>query len=95
MSDPTPDDPLQVVCLRVRGSENELIVPGSVFKTCWRCENQVWTSPATLASIRTVPHRFLCMECARVLSAQEGEETEIVPPSPEQLDEIRESFLEP
>jgi hypothetical protein len=95
MSEHWPDDILAVVGLRVEGSDRELIIRGSVHKACVRCESLIWISPATLQSVRAVKHGFLCMECARFLAAQDGEDTTVVPPSDLQIEEIRENLPPP
>jgi hypothetical protein len=90
-----PDDVLAVVCLRVTTARGGPVVRGSVKKACCRCESLVWTSPATLRSIPQGKFAFLCVECARTLAEQSDEETKIVPPSPEQIEEIREQLRQP
>jgi hypothetical protein len=89
VSEHWPDDVLAVVGLRVEGPAQDFIIPGSVHKACQRCESLIWASPATLASIRGVKHGFLCMECALFLRSQEQGESEVMPPSPEQIEELR------
>ena len=90
MLEPWPDDILAVVCMRVKTAGGSMVVPGSVQKTCSRCENAVWTSPATLESVRHMKHGFVCMECAQALADQDGKPPDVMPPSQLQIDELRE-----
>ena len=85
MDEPWPDDILAVACMRVDRAPQ--VIPGSVFKTCWKCEAQVWTSPATLEHVRDKKHRFLCMECALAQAAQD-KDSQFEQPTPAQLKEL-------
>jgi len=89
MDEPWPDDILAVACMRVDRAPQ--VIPGSVFKTCWKCEAQVWTSPATLEHVRDKKHRFLCMECALAQAAQD-KDSQFEQPTPAQLKELLEAL---
>ena len=86
MDEPWPDDVLAVTCLRVETPST--VVPGSLVKTCWRCETAIWVSPATLQHVRDKPHRFLCMECTQVYTAQD-KDAKMEPVTPEQFEELK------
>jgi hypothetical protein len=81
-----PDDILAVACVRVR--DTDLVVPGSLVKTCSQCEAAIWVSPATREHIKDKAHRFVCMECMIEL-ADKDNDPQVTPVTDEQLAEIR------
>lgn len=90
MADSKPeDDILNVACMRVKDSD--LVVPGSLQKSCTICERAIWVSPATLAHIRDKPHRFLCIPCM-METAKEDDDNEIAMVMPEQIEELKMTF---
>jgi hypothetical protein len=89
MDEPWPEDILAVTC--VRADQRTSIVPGSLVKTCWRCECSVWVSPATMAHVRSQPHRFLCMECMMHYAAQEPEQP-VAEFTPQQVEELKQAL---
>jgi hypothetical protein len=92
VDEPWPDDILAVACMRVDRAPR--VIPGSVFKTCWKCEAAVWTSPATLEHVRDKPHRFLCMECAFEQAARDKDST-FEGPTAGQIQELLEALRPP
>jgi len=75
------DDTVRLVCLTA--SDHAPHVPGSVRKQCYSCGEDVWVSPASMEIAASL--EFVCMECAPF--AMEG--VDIMPPTPEQLWEVR------
>ena len=89
MDEPWPDDILAVTCMRV--DRMDTVVPGSLVKTCWRCECSIWVSPSTLEHVRTQLHRLLCMECMMHYAALE-KDPQNVTITEAQLEELRQAF---
>jgi hypothetical protein len=89
MDEPWPDDILAVTCLRA--DEMQSVVPGSLVKTCWRCECSVWLSPATRDHVRDKPHRILCMPCAMEMAAKD-KDPQMAPVTSGQLEELKQVF---
>jgi len=93
MDEPWPDDILTVSCLRA--ADTNSVVPGSLVKTCWRCEASIWISPATLDHVRNQPHRLVCMQCALEVASKD-DDPKLLPPTADQLKELAEALgLEP
>src|SRR5262245_55392551 len=81
-----PEEVLAVACMRVR--DTDLVVPGSLVKTCSQCEASIWVSPTTREHIRDKRYRFVCMECMLEL-ADKDDDPHMAPVTDEQLDEIK------
>ncbi len=83
------DDDAYLVCLRVGTSD--LIVPGSMRKTCSVCSHRVWVSPASWEMCRKKKLPILCMQCAEERAATD-DDARIQAPTPEQLKELRDTL---
>lgn len=75
--------------ISTRVSRCPYVVPGSVKVKCSICGELVWLSPSSLSFLHSDPEiETLCMECgSKRVEAKPGE---IQPPTPAQLDEIKE-----
>jgi formylmethanofuran dehydrogenase subunit E len=56
--------PMIFACLRVNNDFAAYVVEGSVERTCNRCGEAVWMSPATVATHdRIVNREIVCLQC--------------------------------
>jgi hypothetical protein len=64
---------------------------GSTRQFCELCAEPVWATPASIAYAASSGLRvmFACTDCATGLIRMDGDRAEIMPPSPQQLDELR------
>jgi hypothetical protein len=62
------------------------VVSGSVLHPCTRCRTPVFVSPATI-SVLEAGARPVCLDCA--VRYEHLELRDMVPPSPEQLSEVK------
>lgn len=70
-------------------------VPGSVVDYCAACKTPVSVSPSSQKVLAGTPGaRVLCIDCAMAsvrADADAGEETEVLDPTPDQVEEIKAS----
>jgi len=75
------DETIRLVCLPA--SNHAPHVPGSVRKPCYSCAEDVWVSPASMAIAASL--EFVCTTCAPYAM----DDPRFMPPTPEQLREVR------
>lgn len=72
------DDPIVLVCTRVRGRESAPM-PDATVGRCDRCDDEVWISPSAPAERQ----QTICLTCAPILLAADPEAT-FMDPTPAQ-----------
>lgn len=71
----------------VKVADMPIPVKGCVTKTCFKCEEKIWVSPASLksSSSQGLPVKYVCVKCAR---PHISPETEMTPITQGQVDEF-------
>jgi hypothetical protein len=87
-----PDD--DVVCVLCMPAVGKAPVAGSSKRECEKCGVAIWVSPATLAGIAKFPKKkFMCVDC--VSKEAQDDLPEFMPPTPQQIDELRQALDNP
>lgn len=81
--------PKHLVCLSV--SAELTPVEGSTITNCVECDDRLWIAPAS-DSLAGYDLKPLCFKCASKMAADDNEPIEVVPPTPEQMKELKQEL---